>query len=162
MKVLDNAQWGFESNCFVCERANAQGLRVPFAHDEALHVVVAEFSLGPDFSGAPNFVHGGIVSAILDEAMAWAAIAVGGAFAVTSELSVRFKHPVRIDRSYRVEAALLDADTAAIHAEASIFGTKDRVCATATSTLVPLNATQAADATGAELSGATAAYVRDA
>ncbi len=161
LKVLDNAQWGFESNCFVCERANAHGLRVPFAHDEARHVVVADFSFGPEFSGAPNFVHGGIVSAILDEAMAWAAIAIGGAFAVTSELSVRFERPVRIDRSYRVEAALLDTDTTAIHAEASIIDAKDRVCATATSTLVPLNATQAAEATGAEIAGPATAYVRD-
>ncbi|MBA2609259.1 MAG: PaaI family thioesterase [Actinobacteria bacterium] len=160
MKVLDNAQWGFESNCFVCERANPQGLRVPFAHDEARHVVVATFSLGPEFSGAPNFVHGGIVSAILDEAMAWAAIAIGGAFAVTSELSVRFERPVRVDRSYRVEAALLDTDTTAIHAEASIVDAKDRVCATATSTLVPLNATQAADATGTEVVGADGAFLR--
>lgn len=160
MKSLDNAQWGFESNCFVCEHSNAHGLRVPFAHDESRGAVVAEFSLGSEFSGAPTLVHGGIVSAILDEAMAWAAIAVGGVFAVTSKLAVSFDWPVRIDRAYRVEATLLDADGRIIHAEARIIDAKDRVCAAATSTLVPLNAIQAGDVIGAEIAGSDAAYLR--
>jgi uncharacterized protein (TIGR00369 family) len=159
MKMLDNAGWGFESNCFVCERANPQGLQIPFAHDDAGEMVVAEFNLGSAFSGAPTYVHGGVVSAVLDEAMAWAAIAVGGSFAVTSELSVRFERPVRVDRAHRVKARLLGKDDRVIQAEAHIVDERGRICAIATATLVPLGLAHAADAVGAEVTGDDAAFV---
>ena len=101
---LHNADWGFDSNCFVCEPRNASGLQIPFHHDDDVDSVSAEFTLDDSLSGAPRFVHGGIVLAILDEAMAWATIAVGGKFAVTKETSATFDHPVRVGRTYRVEA----------------------------------------------------------
>ncbi|GAC1355685.1 MAG: hypothetical protein NVSMB4_16720 [Acidimicrobiales bacterium] len=157
--MLDNAGWGFESNCFVCERSNAQGLQIPFAHDEDRDAVVADFSVGADFSGAPAYVHGGVVSAVMDEAMAWAAIAVGGAFALTSELSLRFLRPVRVGRMYHVEATLTETTAQQIQAQAHLTDERERVCATATATLVPLGAAHAADAVGAEITGPDAAFL---
>ena len=68
---LHNADWGFESNCFVCEPRNSVGLRIPFDHDRDIGCVTAEFTLDDRFSGAPKFVHGGIVLAILDQAVAY-------------------------------------------------------------------------------------------
>jgi hypothetical protein len=50
---LENSRWGFGSNCFVCEPANARGMQVPFSHDTDRGVVFADFTLGPEFSGAP-------------------------------------------------------------------------------------------------------------
>lgn len=159
MRMLDNASWGFESNCFVCEQANARGLQIPFAHDEARGAVIAEFTLGPAFSGAPAYVHGGVVSAVLDEAMAWAAIAVAGTFAVTAELTVRFERPVRVGRPYRVEATLLDRTSHDIRAESRVLDDRETTCASATATLVPLGRAQATDAIGAELTATDAALV---
>ena len=40
-RPLENARWGFESNCFVCEPRNAAGLRIPFEHDDEAGVVLA-------------------------------------------------------------------------------------------------------------------------
>ena len=160
MKTLSNAQWGFESNCFVCEPANPHGLHLPFAHDEEHGIVVAEFTLGTGFSGAPAFVHGGIVAAILDEAMAWAAIAIAGSFAVTSQLVVSFDRPVRIDRPHRVQATVLDSENDSIRAEARLVDAKGRVRATGSARLVTLSADQAANATGAGIAGPDLAYVR--
>ena len=68
--------------------------------------MVATFSLGDRFSGAPSYVHGGVTLAVLDEAMAWAAIAIGGKFAVTAETTTRFLRPVLVGKTYRVEARL--------------------------------------------------------
>jgi len=45
--------------------------------------VFAEFELDADYSGAPTLVHGGVTLALLDEAMSWATIALGGKFAYT-------------------------------------------------------------------------------
>lgn len=72
MERLENSRWGFESNCFVCEAANPAGLGVEFFADTDDDAVVADFSLDQRFSGAPSYVHGGVVLAVLDEAMAWA------------------------------------------------------------------------------------------
>ena len=39
---LHNDDWGYESNCFVCERRNERGLRVPFFHDTERDAVTAD------------------------------------------------------------------------------------------------------------------------
>src|SRR4051795_9413637 len=104
VRKLDNADWGFESNCFVCEPKNAHGLRIPFAYDDEADVVTAEFNLEDTFSGAPSYVHGGVTLAILDEAMSWATIASANAFAVTQTTTTNFVRPVKLGRNYRVEA----------------------------------------------------------
>ena len=160
LKVLDNAAWGFDTNCFVCERANPGGLRIPFHHDEEAGAVVAEFCLGPTFSGAPQLVHGGIVLAILDEAMAWAAIAIGGRFAVTKESAATFHRPVRVDRGYRVEAQLTSQTDEGIEAAAAVLDAQGRPCATARATFMPFTADQARSVIGAVLSDDDATYLR--
>lgn len=110
LRRLHNDDWGFESNCFVCEARNERGLQVPFFHDDEANLVLAELELGNAFSGAPNFVHGGLTLAVLDEAQAWVCMAVGGRWAVTKETTTRFLRPVYVDRPYRVEARLLEFD----------------------------------------------------
>ncbi len=133
--ALENARWGFESNCFVCEPRNDAGLRIPFEHDDEAGVVRATFTLDDRFSGAPTYVHGGVVLSVLDEAMSWATIAIGGVFAVTSETSTRFLRPVRVGRDHAVEAR---------------------------ATFVPLGPAQAVDAIGVALERDDARYVRGA
>src|SRR6266511_3056675 len=71
---LENSRWGFGSSCFVCEPANDRGMQVPFSHDTDRGVVFADFTLGPEFSGAPTYVHGGATLALMDEGMSWATI----------------------------------------------------------------------------------------
>ena len=105
---LHNEDWGFETNCFVCEPNNHAGLQIPFFHDDERSVVTAEFELSDAYSGAPTLVHGGVTLAVLDEAMAWACIAVGKQWAVTTETSTRFHRSVRVGSLYRVEAAVVD------------------------------------------------------
>ena len=46
--------------------------------------------------GPPGFVHGGCLSAVLDESMGALVFAHMSDFQVTKELSVTFKHPVPI------------------------------------------------------------------
>ena len=157
---LENRRWGFESNCFVCEPRNAAGLRIPFEHDDEADVVRAAFTLDDRFSGAPTYVHGGVVLAVLDEAMAWATIAVGGVFAVTSETSARFLRPVRVGREHTVEARVDEQAEDRLATSAIVLDAKGRVCAEASATFVPLGPAQAVDAIGTELTGDDARYVR--
>lgn len=157
---LTNGQWGFESNCFVCEPANAAGLRIPFSHDEDAGVVRANVQLDDRFSGAPTYVHGGVVLAILDEAMAWATIAIGGKFAVTEETSARFLHPVRLGRPYSVVARVDDPGEERMRCSATVLDAKDRPCTEASATFVVLSAAHAVDVIGSEVTGDDARYLR--
>lgn len=162
VRRLDNSRWGFDSNCFVCEPRNDAGLRIPFDHDLEAGVVRAAFSLDQRFSGAPAYVHGGVTLAILDEAMAWAAIAIGGRFAVTGESSARFLHPVRVGREYTVEARIAGGDEQRLDAVALIQDDRGRPCVEGDATLVILAPAQATDAIGTTVAGPAASFLRDA
>lgn len=155
---LTNDGWGIESNCFVCEPRNDAGLGIAFHHDVAGGRVVADFSLDEQFSGAPRYVHGGVLLAILDEAMAWATIAVAGKFAVTQETTSRFEHPVRVGGRHTVRAEIVDTNERAIRARGMIIRDDGRHCVTATATFVALDFEQASDAAGAAITGDTASY----
>ena len=157
---LHNETWGFDSNCFVCEPKNEHGLRIPFDHDDERGVVVAEFTLDNTFSGAPSFVHGGLSLAILDEAQAWATIAVAKKFAVTGETTSRFHRPVRLDKTYRVEARIEDRGDEKLRTSAAILDHKDRVCVESEATFIVLSEAVAADAIGAPLSEEESKYLR--
>ncbi len=155
---LTNDGWGIESSCFVCEPRNAAGLGIAFHHDVGGERVVAEFSLDERFSGAPRYVRGGVLLAILDEAMAWAAIAVAGKFAVTQETTSRFEHPVRVDGLHSVRAEIVDIDARAIRTRGMISRDDSRRCVTATATFVPLNLEQASTAAGTAITGGAVSY----
>ena len=147
----------------MCEQRNDAGLRIPFFHDEINDTVTATFELDQRFSGAPNYLHGGVLLAVLDEAMAWAAIAVAHRWAVTGETTTRFEHPVRTGRPYTVTATIIEHPTdgtAAISAAAVITDTKRRTCATAAATFVVLGEAQASDAAGIAVDQLGGDYVR--
>lgn len=159
MERLSNERWGFSSNCFVCEPTNALGLRQAFFHDTTAEVVVAQVELDSAHSGAPSYVHGGVQLALLDEAMAWAAIAVAERFAVTVSFSSTFHHPVKIGRVYRLEASIDDRSESALSASARILDDQGRLRTSAQATLVVLSAAQAV-AAGADPGGSAEGFTR--
>lgn len=159
LRPLTNASWGFESNCFVCEPANPYGLRIPFFHDEETGVVTAEFRLGSEHSGAPHYVHGGVLLAILDEAMAWAAIALAERFAVVQSTATTFDRPVRLDEIHRVEASVHERSDTAVTARAQITDGGGRRCARARARLVVMSTAIAGEAIG-PVTGADIRYLR--
>lgn len=145
---LTNERWGFSSNCFVCEPTNDVGLQIPFFHDDERGVVTATFDLDGSFSGAPSYVHGGVVLAVLDEIQSWATIAVAGKFAITTKTTVDFPKPVRVGRAYTAEAEVSDAGRESIETVARILDHKGEVCARGESRFYVLSAAVAADAIG--------------
>ena len=148
---LRNERWGFESNCYVCEPRNGGGMQLPFEHDDELDAVVCDFTLGERFSGAPRFVHGGVLLSILDEAMAWATIAIAGRFAVTEETTARFLRPVKLDRPHRCEARVTAFEGERIATSGIVLDRFDQVCVEAEATFHALMEAQALDAIGQEL-----------
>lgn len=148
VRTLDPQAWGFPTHCYVCDATNAKGLQIPFRFDDETGVVSAEFRLGAEYSGAPKYVHGGVVLAVLDEAMAWAAIAAGGRFAVVRETSTTFEHGVEVGRPYRVEAEVDRLGKVHIEASARVVNADGRRCARSRARLVVLSEEAAKAAIG--------------
>jgi len=157
---LDATRFGFDSRCYVCDTANVRGLQVPFFHDTDAEVVFAEFTFTEEMSGAPTLVHGGATLAVIDEAMSWATIAIGGKFAFTKDTTAHFEWPVRLGRPYRVEARITAADQRRFETEAVVLDAKGRACVRATAGMSILDLDQASDAIGTTPTGDDAGYVR--
>ena len=79
------------SGCFVCGQKNEIGLKARFFWDgeKAMCDIIAD----EIYAGYKNIFHGGIVATLLDEIMIKALLAED-IFAVTAEITVRFKKPV--------------------------------------------------------------------
>ena len=157
---LTNERWGFASNCFACEPTNDAGLRIPFFHDTDAQTVFAEFTLDDRFSGAPAYLHGGVTLTVLDEAMAWAAIAIAGQWAVTQTTSTTFDRPIKVGSTYRVTATIVSVDSDRIEATATVTDQGHRTRAHADATFVPLGAAQAVDALGVTPTAADSEFLR--
>lgn len=111
---------------------------------------MADFSLDGRFSGAPSYVHGGITLAVLDEAMAWAAIALARSFALTRTTTARFLRPVEVGGRYRVEARLEGrGDDGSLDLSAVVLDGDDRQCVEARAEFVPMDDARATAAIGA-------------
>jgi uncharacterized protein (TIGR00369 family) len=159
IRRLDPQAWGFPTQCYVCDPANDKGLRVPFNFDDETGVVSAEFRLGAEYSGAPKYVHGGIVLAVLDEAMAWAAIAAAGRFAVVRETNTTFEHGVEVGQPHRVEAEVNTIGPVHMEASARVVNADGRRCARARARLVVLTE-QAAKAAIGTVAGDDTRFLR--
>lgn len=158
---LHNDDWGFETNCFVCEPTNAGGLQIPFFHDSERGLVTAEFELADTFSGAPTLVHGGVTLAVLDEAMAWACIAIGRQWAVTTETTTRFDRAVRVDSTYVVEATVVGHEAMTMRTTARLLDRRGVVRAEAEATFTTLGEVQAMRIAGGPIGDEHRHYVND-
>lgn len=81
-----------DHGCFGCGGLNPLGLRLRFRRLGDNSGVWAAYTPRVEDEGYGGMVHGGIVTTLLDEAMAWA-IAAGGVWAVTAKIGVRFRRP---------------------------------------------------------------------
>ena len=86
--------------CFACGQLNAGGLRLQLHWDGVR--CWTETALPMQFQGWEGITHGGVVSAILDEVMAWSLIGTD-CFGFTARLEVDFKRPVPVARTIRAE-----------------------------------------------------------
>lgn len=151
MRVPLTETFGLDTMCYVCDPRNVAGLRVPFEWDTDEEQVLASARFGREHSGVPGLVHGGVLAALVDECVAWTAIAAAHHFAATGELRLSYLAPVPVDQQVTVSGRLIGrhrsqlwviaqlriGDTLATRAEArcTIFGDE----------LAPIGATPASD-----------------
>jgi acyl-coenzyme A thioesterase PaaI-like protein len=72
--------------------------------------VLAEVTLGRPHMGWDRIAHGGVVSTVLDEVMAWAVIALERVYFVTRSMTVTYRRPVPLEVPLVAEGWLLGRD----------------------------------------------------
>jgi uncharacterized protein (TIGR00369 family) len=93
-------------NCFGCSPRNASGLQMEFfSSDKSL---LSRVTVPDHLCGWSNLVHGGVISAILDEIMSWSAMVQLKKIILTKSITVDYKHPVYTGKALMVEGKVLE------------------------------------------------------
>ncbi len=135
MPSRDRIEPRVNERCFGCGQANAAGLKLRFSIDgESVRTV---FTPSPAHEGYPGYLHGGISSAVLDEAMGWAAYHLSsGALATTARLQVKFRRPALIGEPLTVQASITRRSTRHLWTEATLKRKDGKLAAEATAIMV--------------------------
>jgi acyl-coenzyme A thioesterase PaaI-like protein len=105
------------SGCFACGQENPIGLRMRFSADG--DTVRAEFTPGRHYQGYDGVVHGGIVAAALDDAMAQL-FHMKGQESLTARLEIRFRREAPVGQPLVVTAWLTGERASLFTAEAAL------------------------------------------
>ena len=109
-------------HCFVCGLSNHYGLQLRF-YETGPGEVTAHFTVPDQFQGYPGVVHGGIVTAMLDEVTGRAHIQGERArFMYTAKLEVRFRKNVPIGEPLRVVGRVEKSKSRMATSEGMIYG----------------------------------------
>ena len=131
-------------SCFVCGEANSAGLRLRFHTDG--RVVRTEFTPSPGHSGFQQLVHGGIISAVLDEIMVWACAVATRQFGFCAEMTLRFQNPLRPGERATATAELVSNRRDRIfEAKAELRNSGGTLLASATGKYLPIKPTDLAE-----------------
>lgn len=106
-----------DSYCFACGLENPIGLKLQFTIEG--DSVFATFTPTKEHQGFVNVLHGGIISTLLDEAMAHAIIAQGHR-AVTAKLELSFRKPTAIGQPVLINGRIISKKSKLIKATAQI------------------------------------------
>jgi len=92
------------NECFGCGPANERGLKMEFQGNSTM--VCSELAMEKYMAGWNGVVHGGILSTILDEVMAWGAIFLTERFILTRTMTINYHRPTFITERLRAEAEI--------------------------------------------------------
>ncbi len=89
-----------DNYCFVCGEENPKGMHLKFRRENGR--VYGRFTLSKYYQGYDGVIHGGIISLILDESMAY--LQSFEERFLTGKITVRFHSPLYVGEEVKVEA----------------------------------------------------------
>ncbi len=115
-------------NCFACSPNNEYGLKMEF-YEEA-DAVVCNWNPLNHAQGYNNMLHGGIQATLIDEIGSWYVQIKLKTAGVTSNLNVRYFHPVYIDKGELfLRATLVRMRRNLADMEVQLFDADKKLCA---------------------------------
>ena len=118
--------------CFGCGNSNPAGLKLSFDWDGK--TTTAEFIPRDIHQGWPNTVHGGLLCAILDEALGWAA-RHQGIDGVTGKMEARLKQPISVGQRVHITSTVTKITRKLVKTKAIMTLPNDTVAAEAFGTI---------------------------
>ncbi len=106
--------------CFVCGEKNPAGLKLRIRMDLERGESAADVTFPEHFQGWAKIVHGGLVAAVLDEAMIYAAGAKG-IKCVTGEMTVRYVKPASTGVAYTLKGRFVEDKGRIVIAESMLL-----------------------------------------
>lgn len=121
--------------CWICGEKNKGGLQLKFNLDKDAKTIQTSFIPTETYQGYDGIVHGGILSALLDEATAKLAFELGYN-AVTAMLNVRFKNPAKVNERLIIKGKITETNRKLVLAQATIHREDGTIIAEGNSKLV--------------------------
>ncbi len=122
------------SGCVVCGVDNTAGLQITYITETA-GKVIAQWIPSARYEGFKGLIHGGILSTVLDEAMAKAVVSLK-LEALTAELTVRFRCHVKPDEPLLITGWMVSHHKKLLKLEASLYKDTGQECAHAWGTFL--------------------------
>lgn len=119
--------------CFVCGPENPEGLKAAF--DAAEGKASGTFYSRAEHQGYTGVSHGGIIAALLDEAMVYAATSLGH-WSATAELTVRYSKPAPTEQTLTVTAEVTEHQRRLVYCRAELRDESGKLLASATGKLM--------------------------
>jgi len=95
-----------DDHCFVCGKENPIGLHLKFELDRENHKAGSSVIFTKDHQGWDGVVHGGLLSSVMDDVMAYAVMTTDN-LAVTTHMSVTFRKPVLVGEKLYLEGEVV-------------------------------------------------------
>ncbi len=132
--------------CPVCgdPAVNPATLGMRWWWDEETREVGGGFVAGAGHAGYADRLHGGILLALFDEALAWACAVAMGSFCYTGELKVRFHRASRLGCAMEITAGVVTARGRYVRAQGRAAASDGSLLATATGTYAALDRSESA------------------
>ena len=116
--------------CFACGPRNPYGLKLHFERDGDR--IVSRFTALEEYQGFPGYLHGGIITALLDEVMSRVSMITHNRWSMTAGIDVQFRKPVFIGQEVTAVAKHLETNRRMVTAKAELILPDDTVAARAT------------------------------
>ncbi len=130
-----NIELNDDGYCFVCGKNNREGLQVNWVTEGK--TTRAEFVPLKRFQGFKDIVHGGIITALLDEAMARLAWKLYGN-CIPAEINIRFISAARVKEKLLISGEIVNTAKRIIYARSEIRKEDGTKVATATAKILLL------------------------
>jgi len=130
LPLNDETDYGL---CFACGPRHLSGMRLRF--ERVGDTVTTTLTARAEHQGFPGYLHGGVISALLDEAMSRVSL-LEGRWTLTARMDVRFRRPVLIGQLVTAVAELSRGHARSIETRGRVELPDGVVAAEATGTYV--------------------------